>query len=168
MPRRGDARERARDAGVPEGPRCQCPKGRCEQVATGLRYCDDCFFEAGSDPAECLCECAACKPLATTAADPAAADPVAAREGDAERLRAAGYPDLTKIFQTEDLAPGDDVIFCASGVTDGALLRGVRFFGGGQRVNSLVMTSRSPRNVRFIDNVRVGDAYTGPIQAGGV
>ena len=49
--------------GSEQGPRCQCPRGRCVQVASGLRYCDDCFFEAGSDPAECLCECAGCKPL---------------------------------------------------------------------------------------------------------
>ena len=49
--------------GSEQGPRCQCPNGRCVQVARGLRYCDDCFFEAGSDPAECLCECAGCKPL---------------------------------------------------------------------------------------------------------
>ena len=82
MPRGEDARELARDAGVPEGQRCQCPHGRCLQVARGLRYCDDCFFEAGSDPAECLCECAGCKPLSATAAGPAAAAPVAALEGD--------------------------------------------------------------------------------------
>ena len=63
---------------------CECPTGRCEQLATGLRYCDDCFFEEGSDPAECLCECAGCRPLANTAAEPAAADP-----GEDEAARAA-------------------------------------------------------------------------------
>jgi len=91
---------------------------------------------------------------------------IPARDGDEARLKTAGYPDLSKIYQTEDLAPSDDIIFCASGVTSGALLKGVRFFGGGQRVNSLVMTSHSPRNVRFIDNIRVADAYDGPIQSG--
>jgi len=91
---------------------------------------------------------------------------IPAREGDEERLKAAGYDDPKRIFQTEDLAPSDDVVFCASGVTTGALVKGVRFFGGGQRVNSLVMTSRAPRNVRFIDNIRVEDAYDGPIQNG--
>ncbi|MHC4953560.1 MAG: class II fructose-bisphosphatase [Planctomycetota bacterium] len=91
---------------------------------------------------------------------------VPARDGDVERLAKAGYPDLSKIYQTEDLAPADDILFCASGVTTGALLKGVRFFGGGQRVHSLVMTSRAPRSMRFIDNIRVKDAYAGPIQSG--
>ena len=88
-----------------------------------------------------------------------------ARDGDVERLAEAGFTDLSKVYKTEDLAPSDDVIFCASGVTDGSLMNGVRFFGGGQRVNSLFMSSRSPRGIRFIDNIRVDDAYEGPIYA---
>jgi len=90
---------------------------------------------------------------------------IPARDGDVERLAAAGYTDLSKVYKTEDLAPSDNVIFCASGVTDGSLMRGVRFFGGGQRVHSLFMTSRSPRAIRFIDNIRVDDNYEGPIYA---
>ncbi len=88
-----------------------------------------------------------------------------ARDGDVERLAEAGFTDLSKVYKTEDLAPSDDVIFCASGVTDGSLMNGVRFFGGGQRVNSLFMSSRSPRGIRFIDNIRVDDNYDGPIYA---
>ena len=88
-----------------------------------------------------------------------------AQEGDVERLAEAGYTDLDKIYRTEDLAPSDDVVFCASGVTDGALLRGCRFFGGGTRVHSLVMTSKSPRMVRFIDNTRLDDDFHGAVRS---
>jgi fructose-1,6-bisphosphatase II len=87
-----------------------------------------------------------------------------AKPGDEERLRKAGYADLKKVYRTEDLAPSDDVIFCASGVTDGALLRGVHFFGGGCRTQSLVMRSKSPRHVRFVDQIHLDDGYTGAIQ----
>ncbi|MFI5402984.1 MAG: class II fructose-bisphosphatase [Planctomycetota bacterium] len=87
-----------------------------------------------------------------------------AKPGDVERLRKAGYADLKKVYRTEDLAPSDDVVFCASGVTDGSLLRGVHFFGGGCRTQSLVMRSKSPRHIRFVDQIHLDDGYTGPIQ----
>jgi fructose-1,6-bisphosphatase class II len=87
-----------------------------------------------------------------------------AKPGDVDRLKKAGYGDLKKVYRTEDLAPSDDVVFCASGVTDGSLLRGVHFFGGGCRTQSLVMRSKSPRHVRFVDQIHLDDGYTGPIQ----
>jgi len=90
---------------------------------------------------------------------------VPAQEGDEERLESAGYNDLSKVFRTEDLAPSEDVIFCASGVTDGALLKGCRFFGGGKRVHSIVMSSMGPRTVRFIDNTQLDDAFGGRVRA---
>jgi fructose-1,6-bisphosphatase class II len=82
-----------------------------------------------------------------------------AKEGDEERLKAAGYDDLDRVFMTEDLAPSDKVLFCATGVTNGDLLRGVQFFGGGTRAHSLLMTSTKPRTIRFIDQVRVDEAF---------
>ena len=82
-----------------------------------------------------------------------------AKEGDEQRLADAGYPDLSRVFTTEDLAPSDDVVFVASGVTNGDLLRGVQFFGGGSRTHSLVMTSKNPRVIQFVDRVRVNDDY---------
>jgi fructose-1,6-bisphosphatase class II len=88
-----------------------------------------------------------------------------AKPGDVERLRKAGYADLKKIYRTEDLAPSDDVVFCAAGVTDGSLLRGVHFFGGGCRTQSLVMRSKSPRHIRFVDQIHLDDGYAGPIQS---
>ncbi len=49
---------------------------------------------------------------------------------------------------------GKKIIFAATGVTDGALLRGVRFFGSGKRTHSVVMTTET-RNIRFVDTVHV-------------
>ncbi len=74
-----------------------------------------------------------------------------APKDDAERQRAidAGY-DLDRILSTEDLVSGDNVFFCATGVTDGDLLRGVRYYGGGASTQSIVMRSKSG-TVRMID-----------------
>jgi fructose-1,6-bisphosphatase class II len=71
-----------------------------------------------------------------------------------KRLLSMGITDPNKIYDTNDLAPGKKVIFVATGVTDGSLLRGVRFFGHGKRTHSLVMTTES-RNIRFVDTVHV-------------
>jgi fructose-1,6-bisphosphatase class II len=69
-----------------------------------------------------------------------------------ERLKAMGFKDDEKIYDTAELASGNDIIFCASGVTDGDLLRGVRFFGGGIRVSSLFMSLKS-NVIRFVDSI---------------
>jgi fructose-1,6-bisphosphatase class II len=70
------------------------------------------------------------------------------------RLREMGINDPNKVYDTNDLAPGRKIIFVATGVTDGSLLRGVRFFGSGRRTHSLVMTTES-RHIRFVDTVHV-------------
>jgi fructose-1,6-bisphosphatase class II len=70
------------------------------------------------------------------------------------RLREMGINDPDKIYDTNDLAPGRKIIFAATGVTDGALLRGVRFFGDGKRTHSLVMNTEH-RSIRFVDTVHV-------------
>lgn len=62
--------------------------------------------------------------------------------------------DFDRIYFTDDLAPGDHIIFAATGVTDGNLLKGARFFGDGVRTSSLILTYR-PRRVRFVDTVHV-------------
>ncbi|MEO8382390.1 MAG: class II fructose-bisphosphatase [Acidobacteriota bacterium] len=69
-----------------------------------------------------------------------------------DRLRQMGFKDDDKVYNTSELAAGDDIIFCASGVTDGDLLRGVRFFGGGIRVSSLFMALKSGV-IRFVDTI---------------
>ena len=71
-----------------------------------------------------------------------------------ERLKSMGINDHNKVYDTDDLAPGKQIIFAATGVTDGALMRGVRFFGSGKRTHSLVMTSES-RHIRFVDTVHI-------------
>jgi fructose-1,6-bisphosphatase II len=70
---------------------------------------------------------------------------------DAERQKAidAGH-DLSRVLTTEDLVEGDNVFFSATGVTDGDLLRGVRYSGGGAYTQSIVMRSKSG-TVRMID-----------------
>jgi fructose-1,6-bisphosphatase class II len=88
---------------------------------------------------------------------------VPAKPGDEERLEKAGFHDLSKFYNLDDLAPSEDVVLCATGVTDGALLDGVRYFGGGARTKSIVVNSRSPRQVRFIDSIHLEDGYTGPV-----
>nr|HRC87815.1 class II fructose-bisphosphatase [Thermoanaerobaculia bacterium] len=77
---------------------------------------------------------------------------VATDERQHERLTKLGYTDLDRIYSTVDLAPGNHLIFCATGVTDGILLKGVRFFGGGLRTLTLMM-SLSQRNIRFVDTI---------------
>jgi fructose-1,6-bisphosphatase II len=66
-----------------------------------------------------------------------------------EKALAAGY-DLDRVLTTKDLVPGDNVFFCATGVTDGDLLKGVHYFSGGCRTQSIVMRSKSGM-VRMID-----------------
>lgn len=70
---------------------------------------------------------------------------------DEEKARAVkmGISEPDKIYTLDELAGGDNVIFCATGVTDGEMLRGVRFTPRGAITNSIVMRSRS-RTVRWI------------------
>ncbi len=81
-------------------------------------------------------------------------DKVPPHEEVLARLKEMGISDPNKVYDTADLAPGKKIIFVATGVTDGALLRGVRFFGAGKRTHSLVMTTES-RHIRFVDTVHV-------------
>ena len=71
-----------------------------------------------------------------------------------ERCRAMGIKDFKKIYRSKDLAPGERVIFAATGVTDGTLMRGVRFFGDGIRTSSVIMQNE-PHRIRFIDSIHV-------------
>jgi fructose-1,6-bisphosphatase II len=74
-----------------------------------------------------------------------------APKDDDERQKAidAGY-DLDQILSTEDLVSGENVFFCATGVTDGDLLKGVQYYGGGCTTQSIVMRSKSG-TVRMIE-----------------
>ena len=70
------------------------------------------------------------------------------------RCRAMGIKDFKRIYSAAELASGDSITFVATGVTDGTLLRGVRFFGHGIRTSSIVMQS-APHLIRFIDTIHV-------------
>lgn len=54
-----------------------------------------------------------------------------------------GITDLNQIYTTDDLARGDNVMFAATGVTDGNMLRGVRRYPGGAKTSSIIMRSKS-------------------------
>lgn len=68
-----------------------------------------------------------------------------------ERARAMGITDLNKIYTIDELASGN-LMFSATGVTDGDLLSGVHYFKGGARTHSVVMRSKS-RTIRFIETI---------------
>jgi fructose-1,6-bisphosphatase class II len=72
----------------------------------------------------------------------------------AERMQDMGIKDPKRIYTAQDLAPGKSIVFAATGVTDGPLLQGVRFFGDGVRTSSLVMKMTN-RKVRFIESIHV-------------
>jgi len=71
--------------------------------------------------------------------------------GEIEELRQRGIDDYTRVFHTEDLA-GGDVIVAATGVSNGDLLRGVRFLADSARTHSLLMCTRC-NWVRFVDGI---------------
>ncbi|MDQ3627411.1 MAG: class II fructose-bisphosphatase [Actinomycetota bacterium] len=63
-------------------------------------------------------------------------------EAERERAIDAGH-DLDRVLTTDDLVSGDDCFFVATGITDGEIMRGVRYRAGGCTTHSLVMRSRS-------------------------
>jgi fructose-1,6-bisphosphatase class II len=77
-------------------------------------------------------------------------------DGERERAEGMGHGDPTRVYHTQELASGQNVVFAATGVTTGDLLDGVRFFGGGARTHSLVMAYQT-KQVRFVDTVHMFD-----------
>lgn len=69
-----------------------------------------------------------------------------------DRLKELGFKDFEKVYTSEELAPGKDIFFCATGVTSGDLLEGVRFFGGGVRTSSVFMSYKQ-KIIQFIDTI---------------
>jgi fructose-1,6-bisphosphatase II len=63
-------------------------------------------------------------------------------DAEAAEARAQGYQ-LDKILEIHDLVSSDDVFFALTGITDGELVQGVKYFGGGARTHSLVMRGRT-------------------------
>jgi len=71
-----------------------------------------------------------------------------------ERMAQYGINDIHKTYTAEELAPGENIIFAATGVTDGPLMQGVRFFGEGVRTSSMIMKMAS-RKVRFVEGIHI-------------
>jgi fructose-1,6-bisphosphatase II len=69
-----------------------------------------------------------------------------------EKLKEYGLDDPEKKLTLDDLIRGEDVVFAATGITSGETLHGVRYFRGGARTHTVVM-STEPRMVRFMDTI---------------
>jgi fructose-1,6-bisphosphatase II len=71
------------------------------------------------------------------------------KEEQKTRALKMGIQDLSKIYGIDELAKGN-VMFCATGVTPGSFLNGVRFFANGAKTHSVVMRSQTG-TIRFIE-----------------
>lgn len=78
------------------------------------------------------------------------------RESNLERLASMGITDPDRVYNASELACGENVLFAACGITPGTLMNGVRYFSGGARTQSLVISSQS-RTARFVDTIHVFD-----------
>ena len=81
-------------------------------------------------------------------------DKVPPAEKVIERLKSMGITDHEQDLRHRRSRAGKKIIFAATGVTDGSLMRGVRFFGSGKRTHSMVMTSES-KHIRFVDSIHI-------------
>ncbi|MDQ2818018.1 MAG: class II fructose-bisphosphatase [Candidatus Eremiobacteraeota bacterium] len=73
-------------------------------------------------------------------------------ETEIMRAREMGMDSVDTVLTMDDLVKTNDVTFVATGITDGDLCRGVRFFGNGARTHSIIMNSQSV-TVRFVETV---------------
>lgn len=69
---------------------------------------------------------------------------------DVARAHKLGVEDVSRILTMDDLVRGDDVIFAATGITDGDFLKGVRYYGNTATTHTIVMRGATG-TVRFID-----------------
>ncbi|MCS7031806.1 MAG: class II fructose-bisphosphatase [Gloeomargarita sp. SKYG116] len=76
------------------------------------------------------------------------------REGNIQRLKEMGIEDPDKVYDAEELASGQNVLFAACGITPGVFMEGVRFFTGGVRTSTLVISTQS-RTARFVDTIHL-------------
>ncbi len=78
------------------------------------------------------------------------------KESNLERLKSMGINDPDKVYNADELASGNTVLFAACGITPGTLMEGVRFFHGGARTQSLVISNQS-NTARFVDTIHMFD-----------
>ncbi len=68
-----------------------------------------------------------------------------------------------RVYSTNELAPADEIVFAACGITTGDILKGVQYFGGGARTHSIIL-SHSAGLIRFVDTVHMNRDNPMPIQ----
>jgi fructose-1,6-bisphosphatase II / sedoheptulose-1,7-bisphosphatase len=85
------------------------------------------------------------------------------KESNLERLRSMNINDPDKVYDAHELACGETVLFAACGITTGTLMKGVRFFAGGARTQSLVISTQS-NTARFVDTIHRFDAKPRSLQ----
>jgi fructose-1,6-bisphosphatase II / sedoheptulose-1,7-bisphosphatase len=78
------------------------------------------------------------------------------KEANIARLNEMGITDIDKVYDAHELASGETVLFAATGITSGELMEGVRFFHGGARTESLIISSQS-KTARFVDTIHMVD-----------
>ncbi|MDZ7962477.1 MAG: class II fructose-bisphosphatase [Aulosira sp. DedQUE10] len=78
------------------------------------------------------------------------------REANLDRLKSMNINDPDKVYDAHELASGETVLFAGSGITSGNLMEGVRFFKGGARTQSLVISNQS-KTARFVDTIHMFD-----------
>ncbi|PLZ87675.1 fructose-bisphosphatase class II [Fischerella thermalis CCMEE 5198] len=76
------------------------------------------------------------------------------KQANIERLKSMGIEDPDKVYDAHELASGETVLFAACGITSGNLMQGVRFFKGGARTQSLVISNQS-KTARFVDTIHM-------------
>ena len=76
------------------------------------------------------------------------------KESNLARLTEMGITDPDRVYSAEELACGETVLFAACGITNGNLMKGVRFFSGGARTQSLIISSQS-KTARFVDTIHM-------------
>jgi fructose-1,6-bisphosphatase II / sedoheptulose-1,7-bisphosphatase len=78
------------------------------------------------------------------------------RESNIERLTSMGITEPDRVYNANELASGKTLLFAACGITPGTLMEGVRYFNGGARTQSLVISNQS-KTVRFVDTIHLVD-----------
>ena len=76
------------------------------------------------------------------------------KEANLERLASMNITDPDRIYEANELASGNTVLFAACGITPGTLMEGVRFFKGGARTQSLIISNQS-NTTRFVDTIHM-------------
>ncbi|MBE9035622.1 class II fructose-bisphosphatase [aff. Roholtiella sp. LEGE 12411] len=76
------------------------------------------------------------------------------KQANIDRLKSMNINEPDKVYDAHELASGETILFAASGITTGNLMQGVRFFKGGARTESLVISNQS-KTARFVDTIHM-------------